>query len=132
MPADIPPTHRDLLETTQAVILATAGADGFPQVTATWFVIEDDGTIALSLNTTRQKTRNLQRDPNATLFFVDPVNPYRTLEIRARAAIEPDPGYTLAGRVGAKYGGADVRANDRPGEERVAVRFTPIKVNTFG
>ena len=129
---EIPASHRDLVETSQAVALATLGPDGFPQVTAAWFLAEPDGTIKLSLNTTRQKTKNLLRRPEATLFFVDPANPYRTLEVRARAVIEPDPDYAFADRVGAKYGGADLRANDRPGEARVVVAFAPVKVNTFG
>lgn len=129
---EIPASHRDLLETNQAVVLATAGVDGFPQVTAVWFLVENDGTVKLSLNTARQKTKNLLRHPEATLFFFDPANPYRTLEIRARAEIAPDPDYAFAEQVGAKYGGADLRSNDRPGESRVVATFTPIKVNTFG
>jgi PPOX class probable F420-dependent enzyme len=129
---DIPATHRDLLQSSPIVILATEGADGYPQVTATWFLVDDDGTIKVSLNTARQKTKNLQRQPEATLFFVDPTNAYRTLEIRARARVEPDRDYVFADRVGAKYGGADIRSMDRPGEERVVISFPPVKVNTFG
>ena len=128
---EIPTTHRDLIAANQVVILATAGPDGFPQVTATWFLFDDE-TVKLSLNTARQKTKNLRHHPEATLFFVDPANPYRTLEIRARAAVKPDPDYAFADRVGAKYGGADLRSMDREGEERVVVSFVPVKVNTFG
>ncbi len=123
--------HRDVLETNQAVALATVGTDGFPQVSAMWFLVEEDGAIAASLNTARQKVKNLLRRPEASLFFFDPANPYRTLEIRLRAEVATDPGYAFD-RIGAKYGGNDVRANDRPGEERVVVTFTPVKVNTFG
>ena len=129
---EIPASHRDLLENNQVVVLATVGSGGFPQVTASWFLAEDDGTVKLSLNSTRQKTRNLQRHPEATLFFFDPANPYRTLEIRARAEVEADPDYTFANRVGAKYGGTDLRAMDQPGEARVVVSFVPVRVNTFG
>jgi PPOX class probable F420-dependent enzyme len=128
----IPVSHRDVLETAQVVALATLGPDGFPQVTAVWFLAEPDGTVKLSLNTARQKTKNLQRRPEATLFFVDPTTPYRTLEVRARAEVAPDPDYAFADRISARYGGADLRANDRPGDERVVVTFTPVKVNTFG
>jgi len=32
----------------------------------------------------------------------------------------------------AKYGGADIRTMDQPGETRVVVTFVPVKVNTFG
>jgi PPOX class probable F420-dependent enzyme len=119
---EIPATHRDLIENNQIVILATVGSDGFPQVTAVWFLAEPDGTVKLSLNTSRQKTRNLLRRPEATLFFVDPANPYRTLEIRARAEVAPDADYAFA----------DLRTMDRPGEERVVVTLVPVRINTYG
>lgn len=126
----IPESHQDLLKTDVAM-LATVGQDGYPQVTALWFLF-DDRTIKLSLNTTRQKTKNLQAHPECTLFIIDPANPYRTLEIRARAEIAPDADYTFAKQLGAKYGGADLSTNDRPGETRVVVSLQPIKVNTWG
>lgn len=128
---EIPASHLDLVETGRFAALATLGPDGFPQVTAVGFLLED-GAVKLSLNTTRQKTKNLLRRPEATLFFADPANPYRTLEIRARAVVEPDPGYAFADRLGAKYGGTDLRAMDRGGGERVVAAFAPVKVNTFG
>lgn len=127
----IPESHRDLITSNQTVILATHGADGYPQVTATWFLAGDDGTIRISLNGARQKVKNLQRDPRATLFFADPANAYRTLEIRADVSLTPDPDYAFADQVGAKYG-SDLRQMDNPGESRFEVTFTPVKVNTFG
>ena len=54
------------------------------------------GVIRLSLNSSRQKTKNLQAHPEATLFILDPDNPYRTLEVRARAEVGPDPDYAFA------------------------------------
>ena len=127
----VPETHRDLLAARPAVTLATIGPDGFPQVTAMWFLVEDDDTVKASLNTARQKVRNLRRHPEATLFFTDPGNPYRTLEIRAMAEVAPDPDYAFADRVGAKYG-VDLRERDRSGESRVVVTFSPVRVNTYG
>lgn len=128
--AALPEAYQDLLKTDVAV-LATIGQNGYPQVTALWFVF-DDGTIKLSLNTARQKTKNLQAHPECTLFILDPANPYRTLEIRARAEVAPDSDYTFAKKLGAKYGGADLRANDRPGETLVVVSLQPVKLNTWG
>ena len=126
-----PESHQDLLNAPVAV-LATNGADGFPQVSALWFLYDADGGLRLSLNTTRQKVKNLQARPQVTLFILDPANPYRTLEIRARAEIHDDAGGAFAQKLGAKYGGADVRENDRPGESRVVVTLHPRKVNTWG
>ena len=113
-------------------VLATQGADGFPQVSALWFLYDEDGVLRLSLNTTRQKIKNLQDRPQVTLFILDPANPYRTLEVRARAELAPDPDYVFAKKLGAKYGGADLAANDRPGETRAVVTLHPVKINTWG
>ena len=125
-----PESHRDLLKADVAM-LATIGQDGYPQVTALWFLFDDD-TLKLSLNTTRQKVKNLQAHPECSFFILDTANPYRTLEVRARAEIAPDLDYAFAKKLGAKYGGADLSANDRPGETRVVVSLQPIKVNSWG
>lgn len=126
-----PKSHQDLLQA-QVAMLATIGPDGYPQVTALWFLFDDDGTLKLSLNTTRQKVKNLQASPECTFFLLDTANPYRTLEIRARAEIIPDVDYAFAKKLGAKYGGADLSAHDHPGETRAVVLLHPIKVNTWG
>lgn len=128
---DIPESHKDLL-TAPVAVLATNGADGFPQVSALWFMYDDDGGLRISLNTTRQKVKNMQKRPEVSFFILDPANPYRTLEIRARAEISPDTTGEFATKLGSKYGGVDVRSNDRPGETRVVVTLNPIKVNTWG
>lgn len=125
----IPESHRPLLETNY-VTLATVGRDGRPQVSEVWFLAEED-VVAFSLNTARQKVKNLVANPACTVFLLDLTNPLRYLEIRGDAEIEPDPDYVFAGRLGAKYGGADVRAHDRPGETRVVVRVRPQRVNAI-
>ena len=126
---EFPQSHRDLLQNPVAV-LATIGADGYPQVSAVWFVF-DDGTVKVSLNATRQKTKNLRRHAECTLFLLDPANPYRTMEIRARAEVSTDQSEEIVAKVEQKYG-VDVRENDQPGESRIAVTLHPLKINTWG
>ena len=127
----VPESHQDLLAAPVAV-LATVGADGFPQVTGLWFLRDDDGLVRLSLNTTRRKVKNLRAHPECTLFILDPATPYRTVEIRARAEIQPDPDYAFAAKLGRKYGGVDLHERDQPGESRVVITLHPVKVNTWG
>ena len=43
--------------------------------------------------------------------------------------IEPDDDYTFADRVGAKYGGVDLRAMDAGNGRRVVVTIEPTRVN---
>jgi PPOX class probable F420-dependent enzyme len=122
----VPDSHRDLLEG-QVLTLATVGEDGYPQVSEVWFVV-DDGQIAISLNTSRQKLKNLETEPACTAFLLDLQNPYRYLEIRGTAVIAPDEDRAFAERVGAKYR-ADLREHDAPGDRRVIVRIVPVRVN---
>lgn len=125
MPA-IPSSHQDLLDG-QVATLATIGPDGRPQLSEVWFLAEDDA-VALSLNTTRQKTINLMKNPAVNLFVLDLAEPYRYLEIRGDAEVTPDPDYVFADRVGAKYS-ADLRTMDKQGETRVKVTIRPARVN---
>ena len=125
MPA-IPASHRDLLDG-QFATLATVGPDGRPQLSEVWFLAED-GVIGLSLNTTRQKTKNLLAIPAANLFLLDLAVPYRYLEIRGDAEISADDDYSFADRLGAKYD-ANLRDRDLPGQSRVKVIIRPVRVN---
>jgi PPOX class probable F420-dependent enzyme len=125
---DFPDTHRDLLDA-QVASLATVGRDGFPQVTEIWF-LHDEGEIKLSLNTARVKTRNMQRDPKCSLLVLDLQNPYRYLEVRGMARIEPDDDLTFARRLGAKYD-TEFWVHDGPGESRVVITVEPVRIRTW-
>jgi PPOX class probable F420-dependent enzyme len=123
---NIPASHLDLLDS-QFATLATVGADGRPQLSEVWFLAED-GAVSISLNTARQKAKNLAQRPECCLFILDLTSPYRYLELRGDAELVPDADYTFAKRVGAKYG-SDLRDHDRPGETRAVVRIRPVRVN---
>lgn len=127
----IPSSYHDLLDAPGIAILSTIGRNGVPQTTAVWFLAED-GEVKISLNTERQKVKNLRGNSAATVFFVDPANPFRTLEIRAHAQLLSDDDYAFADRVGAKYG-ANLRDmdKDQPGS-RLIVVMAPDSVHTFG
>jgi PPOX class probable F420-dependent enzyme len=125
MPA-IPASHRDLLDADFATF-ATIGPDGRPQLSEVWFLAEGE-TIATSLNTSRQKTRNLRVNPAVTVFLLDLAVPFRYLEIRGDAEIIPDDDYAFADKLGTKYG-ADLRQHDQPGQSRVKVVIHPVRVN---
>lgn len=124
----IPDSHRDLLNA-QVAVLGTIGSSGRPQLSGIWFLAEDD-TVKLSLNTARQKLKNLQANPKCSLIiFGDP--PYRYIELRGDAEITPDDDYSFADKVGAKYG-ADLRTRDNPGDTRVVVTIHPARVVAWG
>ena len=123
---EIPASYRDLLDG-QFATLATVGKDGRPQLSEVWFLAEGD-TVSVSLNTSRQKTKNLAANPAVNLFLLDLGSAYRYLELRGDAEITADDDYAFADKVGAKYN-ADLRAHDKPGERRVKVTIRPARVN---
>jgi PPOX class probable F420-dependent enzyme len=124
----IPDSHRDLLDAATTV-LATIGPDGRPQLSPVWFLAEGD-VVRVSLNTTRQKVKNLRTNPAVTLLVLDPANSQRYLEIRGDAELTDDVNYTFADEVGAKYG-ANLRNFDGPGASRVVVTVQPTRVNAI-
>ena len=123
----VPESHRDLLDSRFAT-LATVGPDGRPQVSEVWFLAEDDA-VRVSLNVTRQKTKNLVANPAISVLLLDLANPLRYLELRGDAEITPDDDYSFADRLAAKYGeGVDRRQMDAPGQTRVVVTVKPVRV----
>src|SRR3954469_15472810 len=92
--ADFPESHRDLLDAHFAT-LATVEPDGLPQLSELWF-IHDDGDIKLSLNAARRAPPQTTPPPARggggvrSFFFLVLENPFRYLEVRGTARIEPD------------------------------------------
>jgi PPOX class probable F420-dependent enzyme len=105
-------THDEALhfigQNTRAV-LATIKRDGRPQLSHILYTLDDDGTIKVSVTADRAKTRNLRRDPRASLSIIaddwhaylvvegtctiiddDPIPVLRRIYERIRGAAHPD------------------------------------------
>lgn len=126
----IPQSHRDLVEAPLVASLSTVGADGSPQVTAIWFVVEGD-TVQISLVTARQKYKNIAAHPQATLFIIDPQNAFRTLEIRGAVKVDEDPKLELFENILRRYG-HDPAAFPGPREGRVSITLLPSRIVAQG
>jgi PPOX class probable F420-dependent enzyme len=124
---EIPETHHDLLNAPFAT-LATVGTSGRPQLSTIYFLASADGTVQLSVNATRQKLKNMVANPKVALHIQDTAEYVRYLELRGDATVEPDDDYVFADRLGAKYGGVDLRNMDRPGERRTVVTINLTRV----
>ena len=125
--AIIPTSHQDLLNSTALTNVATVGPDDAPQVNPVWF--DWDGTnLLFGQITTRQKVRNLQRDPRIAVAILDPANPTRYLEIRGVARLVPDPELELTHRLAKKYLDLDRFPYAQLGEERIQVVVAPRHV----
>ena len=132
--SNVPEKYADLLEwdTKAYASIATIGPDGQPQNNPVWFDAQD-GKILFSQTTTRQKLKNLKRDPRIAISIMDPENPYRYLEIRGKVVkVEPDPDKAFIDRMAQKYLGEQKYPWSQPGDERVVVVVEPRHTTSMG
>ena len=128
----IPEGYEDLLETTALVHVATIGPDGEPQNNPVWFDWDGD-YIKFSQTKTRQKYKNVSRDPRLALSIVDPENPYRYIEIRGEVKkVEEDPDNDFINAMANKYLGLDEYPYHQPGDERIVVYVEPGHTTQMG
>lgn len=84
----------------------TANADGTPQVSVVWVIVQGD-EIVFGCDRSSQKARNLRRDPSIVLSIEDDVRNehgfQRHLVVRGRASVEDGPDPVLMDRLAAKY-----------------------------
>ncbi|WP_043603803.1 MULTISPECIES: PPOX class F420-dependent oxidoreductase [Protofrankia] len=126
----IPATHRDLLETPSAAAFTTVGAAGYPQTTAIWFLLDGD-VVRTSLHRSRQKYRNVVDHPQATLFLIDPTNPFRTLEVRGDVTLEDTSDTSFLERLLVHYG-QTLETFPAPTDNRVLLTLTPRRIVANG
>src|SRR3954467_4509541 len=127
---EIPESHAEFFAAPNTAILTTVGKDGLPQSTAVWYLV-DDGVLKTSILTSRQKYKNLARHPKASLFVLDPTNPYRSVEVRATVELTPDPDKTLLPKFAAHYG-VPVEVLEQSGDDRAIATFSPVRVIVNG
>ena len=133
MTTSFPDSHIDLLDPPRAGALATHHPNGTIQVTAVMLTLED-GALKFSAHSERRKVRNLLARPECTYFVIDAANPQRTIEVRARARLEPDVDLAFAIRAAATRGAPPPRYadTDPPGSVRYCVTLEPTSVVTHG
>jgi PPOX class probable F420-dependent enzyme len=133
--ATVPNSHRDLLTEAVHAVLTTMMRDGQPQSSMVW--ADYDGEHVL-INTTleRQKGRNMQANPRATLLVIDPENTSRWVEIRGTVVDMTENGAEAhADKLTQRYTGkrhfyGDVYPVERKYDEtRVIVKIRPDKVS---
>ena len=108
------------------------GPNGEPQNNPVWFGWDGEH-VKFSQTKTRQKYRNVGREPRAAFSIVDPENPYRYLEIRGEVTrIEEDPNNDFINAMSKKYIGLDEYPNHQQGDERVVVYVKPQHTTQMG
>lgn len=128
----IPETHADILKKKGIAHLASLGPDGEPQSHPVWYD-HRDGELLISTTKSRQKYRNVRRDPRVAVSITDPDNPYRYLEVRGEVTeIEDDESKQFIDDLAAKYLDADEYPDKQEDAERVVIHITPEHAATMG
>ncbi|GCE50098.1 hypothetical protein EI42_01832 [Thermosporothrix hazakensis] len=118
------PTVQKILKSKNFAFLATLGPAGDPQVSPMWF-LWDGQYIKFTHTTTRQKFRNIKRDPRVAVAIIAPDNPYTAAEFRGKVErIEDDPQGDFYNELAEHYG-SDLRWS---GDPRVVLYIKPEHV----
>lgn len=122
-------TAREFLRAHHRAVLATSRADGRPQLSPVAAAVDDEGRVLISTREAAIKTRNLRRDPRASLcvlndgFFGEWIQVEGTAEIISLpGAMEILVSYYRA--VGGEHPDWDQYRAAMEREHRVIVRIT--------
>jgi PPOX class probable F420-dependent enzyme len=121
---------RELLDGKNFATLATINPDGSPQASVLW-ILRDGDVLLASVTSSKQKARNLARDPRVSVAVFDAANPYQSVEIRGTVELIEDPEKRLPMALSHKYLGVDP-PGESADELRLIVRILPTKINRFG
>jgi PPOX class probable F420-dependent enzyme len=80
----------DFVARNHRAVLATIRRDGRPQLSSVSYALDQDGRIKISVTRDRAKTRNLQRDPRATLEILGD-DWYQNILVDATTEIQDGP-----------------------------------------
>lgn len=128
----IPDSHRDILDKKGFAHIATIGPDGEPHSSPVWYGWDGEHFL-FSQTKTRQKYRNVQREPRIAVSVTDPDNPYRYLEIRGVVeAVEEDEGNAFINAMAKKYMDQNEYPWHRPGDERIVIKVRPEHTTSMG
>jgi PPOX class probable F420-dependent enzyme len=131
----IPDSHKDLLTAPIYPVLVTLMPDGQPQAQVVWADLEGD-LILINTEASRQKARNMQRNPRVTLVWVDPKDAHRFIEIRGVVeSLSYEDGVETINRLSHKYDGRDYFGGRAPADaintmRRVSIRVRPTRIVT--
>lgn len=115
---------KKLLDGKNFACVATVMPDGSPQVAPVW--IERDGEdVLINATVSRQRYRNLKRDPRVAIAVFDMANPYSKVMIRGKATeLTVDGAEEHIDKLSMKYNGARYPNHIRE-DPRVTIRIVP-------
>jgi PPOX class probable F420-dependent enzyme len=121
-----------LLRQPSLCFLATAMADGSPQVTQTW--VDTDGEHVL-INSVQShvKVRNIARDPRVAVAVSDPENSSRYVQVRGRVLKVTTQGAAdHIDRLAQRYLGTPYPWYGGRDQVRVIIVIEPVRISSMG
>lgn len=110
--------------------MATLAADGRPVSVATWYLLEEDGTVLLNLDAGRARPAHLRRDPRVSLTALADDDWYTHVSLQGRVdALVDDEGLVDIDRLSRHYTGRNYPVRDRP---RVSARVVVERWHGWG
>lgn len=133
----IPESFYDLLDEPVYVTLVTLMPDNQPQASVVW-CSRDGNDVLVNSAAGRQKNKNMEARPVATIMIIDPKTPFRYLEIRGKVTeVKEDSDYSHINSLAKLYRGVDEYfGNSAPAEmkgieKRVIYRITPTRARAY-
>ena len=118
----LPQNLLEFLAKPNPAVMATLAADGRPVSVATWYLLEDDGTILLGLDAQRARLDHLRRDPRVSLTALAEGDWYTHVSVQGTVGpIRDDEDLRDIDRLSRHYTGRAYGNRDRP---RVSTHLT--------
>jgi PPOX class probable F420-dependent enzyme len=96
-------------------VMATVAADGRPVSVATWYLLDDDGTVLLGLDAERARLKHMRRDPRVSLTALSEGNWGTHVSVQGRVlSIVDDVGLRDIDRLCRHYIGQPYPDRERP------------------
>ncbi len=97
---------RSLLDAPSPATLTLHREDGEAITSPVWFRVHDDA-LEVVVAATDHKLEHLRRDPRCVLLIFEAVRPFRGVQVRGRATIEPDEGARTRLAIASRYLGPE-------------------------
>ena len=104
-------------------VVASVRPDGSPHSVPTWYDLEEDGLVLLTMDASRLRLSFIRRDPRVSLTVLDAATWYTHVSLLGRIVrIEDDPELVGIDRLARRYTGSPFRNR---GASRVSAWFEP-------
>lgn len=127
-PIELSADIRAFLDEVKPAVVATVRRNGSVQMNPIWYD-RDGNDIRINATVSRWWGKRLSPGSEVTLFFIDPANMWRWLEVRGRVASKgTEGGEEHIDTLSHRYLGSDY-ANHDPSDPRLLLTVEPIAVH---